>query len=144
MERLLRVTLAIAVTASLPACYHATIETDLTPSPTKIEQPFASSWIYGLVPPKYVETAEECPHGVARVDTQLSFVNGLVGMLTLGIYTPMNIVVTCAAGGSASADGAAAIELGAAMSPRAKQQAVTEAARLSKRTRAPVYVVVVE
>jgi len=37
------------------------------------------------------------------VETQLSFVNGLVGVLTLGIYTPMEILVTCAAPGSASA-----------------------------------------
>jgi hypothetical protein len=141
MERLLRVTLVIAVTASLPACYHATIETELTPSLMKIEQPFASSWVYGLVPPKYVETAEECPNGVARVDTQLSFVNGLVGILTLGIYTPMNIEVTCAAGGSASDDVEASVELGAEMSPGAKQKAMTEAAQLSKRTGAPVYIV---
>ena len=38
---------------------------------------------------------------MAKVETQLSFVNGLVGLITLGIYTPMNIKVTCAAGGSA-------------------------------------------
>jgi hypothetical protein len=34
---------------------------------------------------------------VARVETQLSFANQLVGLLTLGIYTPMDIRVTCAA-----------------------------------------------
>jgi len=34
---------------------------------------------------------------VAKVETQLSFVNQLVSFLTLGIYTPMQITVTCAA-----------------------------------------------
>ena len=33
----------------------------------------------------------------------MSFLNGLVGALTWGIYTPMNINVQCAAGRSASA-----------------------------------------
>jgi hypothetical protein len=86
----------VAVVTSLGACYHATIETGLTPSTQVLEQSFASSWIYGLVPPKTVETASRCPDGVAKVETQQSFVNQLVGFLTLGIYTPMHIRVTCA------------------------------------------------
>ena len=86
------------------ACYHATIETGATPSTTVIRKGFASGWIYGLVPPSTVSTASQCPTGVARVETQLSFVNQLVSFLTLGIYTPMEIVVTCAASGSASAN----------------------------------------
>ncbi len=80
----------------LGACYHATIETGLSPSTQVIEQTFASSWIYGLVPPKTVQTASQCPGGAARVETEHSFVNQLVGFLTLGIYTPMHITVTCA------------------------------------------------
>ncbi len=87
---------------ALSGCYHATIETGLTPSTQVLEQSFASSWIYGLVPPKTVETASRCPDGVARVETQHTFVNQLVGFLTLGIYTPMHIRVTCAQAGAAS------------------------------------------
>ncbi len=83
---------------SLTGCYHATIETGLTPSTQVVEQSFASSWIYGLVPPKTVETASRCPNGVAKVETQHTFVNQLVGFITLGIYTPMHIRVTCAQG----------------------------------------------
>ena len=80
----------------LAGCYAAKVETGLRPSNTVNKKNFASSWIYGLVPPSTVETAAKCPNGVARVETQLSFVNQLVGALTLGIYTPMQIVVTCA------------------------------------------------
>jgi hypothetical protein len=80
----------------LGGCYHATVETGATPSTVVIDQPFASSWIYGLVPPKLVTSSSKCPSGVAKVETQHSFVNGLVGVLTLGIYTPMQIKVTCA------------------------------------------------
>ena len=82
---------------ALSACYHATVETGATPSTVVIDRPFASAWIYGLVPPSTVSTESKCPNGVAKVETQHTFVNQLVGILTLGIYTPMQIRVTCAA-----------------------------------------------
>ena len=94
-------TLAIISTFAFFGCYHATIETGLTPSADVIDESFASCWIYGLVPPSTLSAAAKCPHGVAKVETQLSFVNQLVGILTLGIYTPMEIKVTCAAKSSA-------------------------------------------
>jgi hypothetical protein len=79
-------------------CYHATIETGLQPGTQTLEDRWADGWVYGLVPPSTIETMERCPTGVARVETQLSFLNQLVNILTFGIYTPMEIVVTCAAG----------------------------------------------
>lgn len=85
--------LALATTG----CYHATIETGLQPGPQTISKPWAASFVYGLVPPPTVETAQKCPSGVAKVETKLSFLNQLVGGLTFGIYTPMEITVTCAA-----------------------------------------------
>jgi hypothetical protein len=94
-----KVMLALASAAVLAGCYHATVETGLPPSPQTIEKKWASGWIYGLVPPATIETMQRCPNGVARVETQLSFANQLVNFLTLGIYTPMEIVVTCAASG---------------------------------------------
>ncbi len=84
------------------ACYHATIDTGRTPSTVTIEKHWASGWIYGLVPPSVIETAQKCPSGVAKVETQLSFANQLVNFLTLGIYTPMDVTVTCAQGGTGS------------------------------------------
>ena len=87
---------------AISGCYTATIETELTPSNIMIENNWAAGWVYGLVPPKTVETAAKCPHGVAKVMTQLSFPNQLVGFLTIGIYTPMTIQVTCAQASEAS------------------------------------------
>jgi hypothetical protein len=84
------------------AFYHATIDTGRTPSTVTIEKHWASGWIYGLVPPSTIETAQKCPSGVAKVETQLSFANQLVNFLTLGIYTPMDVKVTCAQGGTGS------------------------------------------
>jgi hypothetical protein len=93
---------AIAFLAVLLAgCYLATIETGRTPSTVTQEDRWADSWIYGLVPPSVINTASRCPSGIARVETQLSFLNQLVGLLTLGIYTPMDVRVTCAQSGAA-------------------------------------------
>lgn len=135
--------IVVAVFCALPACYHATIDTGRTPSAQTVEKSFAASWIYGLVPPSAVETASRCPNGVSRVETQLSFVNQLVAFLTLYIYTPMSIKVTCAAGGetsSADGEGAAGIVLQPDATAEAKQQALTEAAQQSLLTRSPVFV----
>lgn len=99
MKRLLIVA-ALFVTTG---CYHATIDTGRTPSTKVVEKPFASSWIYGLVPPDILDVASDCPNGVARVETRLSFVNQVVRVVTFGIYTPMSIKVTCAEAGSADA-----------------------------------------
>lgn len=84
----------------LTGCYKAVVETGRPASATVVENKWASSFIHGLVPPKVVETASQCPNGVARVETQLSFLNMLATAVTFGIYSPMQITVTCAAGGS--------------------------------------------
>ena len=105
LARLIRIPLLLlAFTLVASGCYHATVVTGRTPGTVVIDKPFASGWIYGLVPPSTVEAASECPNGVAMVETELSFVNQLVSALTAGIYTPMHIKVTCASAGSASAE----------------------------------------
>ena len=96
----------------LAGCYHATIDTGLAPGYRTVEM-WKHSWIYGLVPPSVVEAQSECENGVARVETQQSFLNGLVNVLTGGIYTPMTVIVTCAAKdmSSAAVDSASVVTL---------------------------------
>ncbi|CAN5647670.1 hypothetical protein BH23GEM9_BH23GEM9_32830 [soil metagenome] len=89
------VVILLAVLGS--GCYRATVDTGLTPSGQSVERPWAHSFIAGLVPPSTVETASHCPNGVARVETQLSFLNMLANAVTLGLYSPMTITVQCAA-----------------------------------------------
>lgn len=86
----------ILLAVFLSSCYHAQIITDAQPSGEVIDIPWAHGFIFGLVPPKEVRTASECPNGVAKVDTQISFLNGLVSAITFNIYTPMHITVSCA------------------------------------------------
>lgn len=89
--------LAAVFALGLGGCYHATVDTGLRPSAEGFQKDWAHSFLYGLVPPSTVETATECPNGVAQVETQLSFLNQLASFLTGGLYTPMTITVTCAA-----------------------------------------------
>lgn len=81
---------------SLTACYHATVNTGRPPSAMQVERSWAHGWLYGLVPPSDLNVGEQCPNGVAQVETELSFANQLAAILTGWIYTPMTIVATCA------------------------------------------------
>lgn len=123
-------TLLVALAAfSLSGCYHATIETGLATSADSVTVPWAHSFIYGLVPPATVSAAAKCKNGVAKVETQMSFLNGLVGAITWGIYTPMTITVTCSNGQRASIDNGATITVGS--NPQAAVQQAAQLARES-------------
>lgn len=124
---------------STTACYHAVVETGRPASSNVINEPWAMSFLYGLVPPKAVNAASECSNGVAKVETQHSFLNGLVASLTFGLVTPMQITVTCA-GSSAASDDAATLSVSAAASDDEKIEAIEAAARLSADKDAAAYV----
>lgn len=80
------------------ASYHAVVVTDIEPGPRNVEDKWADAYLGGLVAPDTVKAATECGEGgVALVETRISFLNGLVSALTLGIYSPMEIIVTCGA-----------------------------------------------
>ena len=128
---------AVAVASS--ACYHAVIDTGRPAGTTAIHKPWAHGWIYGLVPPEPIETAAKCPNGVSKVETQLSFLNQLVSGLTLGIYTPMQIDITCASG-SASLTPSNTVRVAAGASAEQREQAFERAALLSAERGEAVFV----
>jgi hypothetical protein len=79
-------------------CYHVTVVTGAPATTTTLEKEWQNSFVLGIVPPPEVSTKEKCPQGVAKVETERSFLNGLVGAITESIYTPMHVTVTCASG----------------------------------------------
>lgn len=111
MHRISQLILVLLISLSAAGCYHARIETGLTPSAQVIDIPFAAGWVYGLVPPETVKASAQCTNGVAIVETEHSFVNSLVGGLTFGIFTPIHIKVTCATGGNMGLNDAERSEL---------------------------------
>lgn len=84
---------------------------------------------------------QKCPKGVAKVETLMSFLNGLVSGLTLGILTPWSIRVTCALDGNTHASAASrTMHVQGFVSPRAVQEAVQKAAGVAVETGQPAYV----
>ena len=126
---------AVVAAFALTGCYHAVIQTGRPESSDVISIKWANSFIFGLVPPPVVETASRCPNGVAKVETQHSFLNGHGAAITFSIYTPIQIDVTCAARGTASANDVIKVEQG-----RTAVQALSEAIVSSAEKNAPVYV----
>jgi Bor protein len=123
---------ALALTAG---CFHATITTGLAPSSQVIDEQWANGFIYGLVPPSTVDAASKCPHGVAQVETQHSFLNMLASFLTFDLYTPMEITVTCSTGAPANTSGADVVQ-----NHNNPQAALQEAAQRAVENGQPVYV----
>lgn len=88
--------LMLVMSISFISCYNASVITDKTPSDVIIEEPWALSFVFGLIPPATIDASEKCKNGIAKVETELSFLNQLVSGLTGGLVTPMHITVTCA------------------------------------------------
>lgn len=87
----------IIAAAALSGCYRVTVISSAQPSPTVVDKPWQHSFIYGLVPPSELETKEQCPSGIAKVEVQHSFVNMIAAIATSSLYTPISVKVTCAA-----------------------------------------------
>jgi hypothetical protein len=81
----------------LAGCYHVTVVTSAAPPGTHVNKEWQNSFVYGLVPPQELNVKDQCPQGVTKVETERSFLNGLVSALTWSIYTPMHTEVTCSA-----------------------------------------------
>jgi hypothetical protein len=117
---------AALLALSSAACFHQVVNTGLPAGTSTVQRPWTSTFIFGLVPAKDINVMKECPNGVAVVETQQSFANGLVGLVTLGIYTPQDVRITCASG-AAAMDRAAEVQL-STQATLAEQQAQVGAA----------------
>lgn len=90
--------IALALGLTLAGCYHQVVQTGRTPGTTVVKKPWTATWLWGLVPASPIDVTRDCPGGIATVETKQSFVNGLVGAVTIGIFTPRDVTVTCASG----------------------------------------------
>src|SRR5688500_13884199 len=106
--RTMRVARAGVLCAALlasSACFRQVVQTGRAPAATVIDRPWTHTWLWGLVPAKPIDVTSQCLSGIATVVTEESFMNGLVHILTIGIYTPRHVTITCATR-SAGAPGA--------------------------------------
>ena len=138
--RIIKILPFVLVMFMLSSCFHAKVTTGKQPSSMVIDKPWAHGFIFGLVPPDEVSVASQCPNGAAIVETQISFLNGLVSAITFNLYTPMQITVTCAAGGSMSAVEGAEIVVPEGSTDKEVIEAVDKASKESVKTGNPVMI----
>lgn len=138
-KNLVKLAAAALVVLSTSACYHATVDTGRPSNGVTVSKNWAHGFLFGLIPPSTLETASQCPNGVAKVETQLSFLNQLANFITGGIYTPMQISVQCA-GPTAMGEGAETIQVARVELESGLEQAVA----LSAESGAAVFVQVAE
>jgi hypothetical protein len=123
----------------LPGCFHQVVQTGRNPGTTVVQKPWTATWLWGLVPATPIDVTQNCPGGIATVETKMTFWNGLVGGLTLGIFTPRDVTVTCASG-TARASGMKEFIVARDASDRQKADVLAEAIAESDRTQQPVLV----
>ena len=121
-------------------CFHTIITTDLPPSTEVYHEGFKPAFIYGLVPAQ-VDGSKYCTgRRWARVETQYSILNWVVGTVTFGIFTPMDVRVTCAASGAMLTPSGNTLKVAGAATETEKRDAFTLALTLARESGAAVYV----
>jgi hypothetical protein len=138
----MRVKRSIALALSLvvsSACFHQVVQTGRTPGTTVVRKEWTATWLWGLVPATPIDVTRDCPGGIATVETKLTFMNGLVGALTIGIFTPRDVTVTCASG-TARASGLREFIVARGASDREKAEVLTAAIAESARSQQRVLV----
>lgn len=87
---------------ALSGCYKATFIRDPEAIRGVEHDEWVSYFIFGIVGEETRDVHQYCPDGrVAQVQTGANFGTGIVSLLTIGIYAPRKIYVTCAADGRA-------------------------------------------
>ena len=89
--------LLAALLTSATACFHINYVTEKAPAPSPSDDSWHHGGIFGLAEfSDAVDVPKICPNGQARIESQQNFVNGLVRLITVGLYTPQEVSVTCA------------------------------------------------
>ena len=66
-------------------CYTTRFQSNLAPGGAKYEEK-GNYFLWGLVGEKEVDLKKLCPAGASRWQNQQTFVDGLLGFITIGIY----------------------------------------------------------
>ncbi len=95
--------IALAVTAA--GCHRATFYRDPSAVKGELHERWTDFFIFGLVGTETFDVRSFCPSGqAAQIQTGSNVATAIVGALTLGIYAPRKVYVTCAAGAAAGRD----------------------------------------
>ena len=98
ISRLLRHSCAWLALLLLAGCYKATFYQSTAAVAGARHERWSAFFIFGLVGSEHFDVRDFCGQdAIAEVRTGANFATGLVSLLTIGIYTPHKVYVTCAA-----------------------------------------------
>ena len=127
-----------AAAIMLSGCFHQVVQTGLPAGTTVVDKEFVATWLWGIIPATDLDVRQQCPSGVATIETETSFMNGLVGAITLGIYTPQHVKVTCSSRSASLPRGATELVAPASAGPAELSGFVERAIEASAANHAPV------
>ena len=91
--------LTLALLPVLAGCFeHTTTVGAGAPHAPAVYDHWEHFWLGGLIGHTRVDVARTCPSGDATIESEQTFLNGLVSALTGGIYTPVSLRIRCADG----------------------------------------------
>lgn len=99
MSRLRHVAVCVVGAGLSLSCAATIVRSGLPASqvPEGYEDRWESSWFWGTLAPAAGDLSTICPDGWSEIRAEAHAPTALLGWLTLGIYTPSNLTITCAA-----------------------------------------------
>ena len=102
MIRVGRMMAAIGLVVVAAGCFEHTYTVGAgAPAGPVVYGEWQNHWLGGLLGERTQEVSEVCPSGNATIHDEQTFLNGLVAVLTTGIYTPTKVTIRCRTGQSA-------------------------------------------
>lgn len=100
MHRKLCALIALTLLGST-GCYRFTVKDSSVDKGAEHSKEWHPFIIYGLVPigENPIEAGEKCEGGLASVQKEISFLNGLASWFTFSLFNPVTVRYTCAGGG---------------------------------------------
>lgn len=90
-----------ALLLATSGCYKATFYKNPTAVKGEEHEEWTDFFVFGMVGSEQIDVKKFCANGdAAMIRTGGNVGTGLVGALTIGIYTPRKVYVTCTANGS--------------------------------------------
>ena len=96
MRRALAVLVAVSLVA-LAGCHNVRYDTGRPPSDRVVNVP-VNFFLWGLVGQKVVDLDAACPEGAATWQNRATVTDALLDVITLGIWSPRTVSITCAEG----------------------------------------------
>ena len=97
-----RMMAAIGLVVVAAGCFEHTYTVGAgAPAGPVVYDEWRNYWLGGLIGEHTHELREICPSGNATIHDEQTFLNGLAGVLTSGIYTPTTVTIRCSTGQSA-------------------------------------------